>query len=180
MSDQGLKDLQEKLRALGATGEGETAELQPTEPQSRTFKKVTFGAGIEEEIETTPFIQPTNRPYTDPEKFTDRHEGSPKLVQASVAIPALAPARTGSDGRGASRPRGGHGPLDGVSQALTKYLRYRPAKDTSDQYTWGSGDLGARLDKDWAWLKGIWESRGMAVPSEQELLDIKAGKADNN
>jgi len=47
-----LKDLQEKLRSLGATEEAETAEVVAIEPQDRTFQKVMFGAGIEEEIET--------------------------------------------------------------------------------------------------------------------------------
>ena len=70
MSQPSLKDLQEKLRSLGATEKAETAEPVAIEPQSRTFKKVMFGAGIDEEIETKPFIQPENPPFTDPERFT--------------------------------------------------------------------------------------------------------------
>jgi len=49
-----LKDLQEKLRSLGATEEAETAEPVAMGPQSRTFKRVMFGDGIEEEIEVGP------------------------------------------------------------------------------------------------------------------------------
>jgi len=173
-----LKDLQEKLRSLGATEEAETAEPVAIEPPSRTFKKVMFGASIEEEIETTPFVQPENPEFTNPKTFvigTKDHHG---WYRQSLPYPQWPrPGQVATDEERAEHEQGVALWMES-SQALSFYLRYRPVENAASQYEFGNGNLGQRLDREWAWLRGLWESRGMTVPSEQDLYDIKAGKLE--
>jgi hypothetical protein len=68
-----------------------------------------------------------------------------------------------------------------AAQNLTNFIWYRHRKNLGeDLYAFENGGTGPRMDRIWSWLCGLWQARGMNIPSEEEisrLVDEIHGKS---
>jgi hypothetical protein len=162
------------LARLAELNAAETESYESPENPDR-FQTTNFG-GATVTIEVAPFVMPESKPYSDPATFkigTKDHRGWYRQ-----ALPYPRWPRPGFEAT-PEEMAANEAALSlwmESAQTLTHYLRHRPAKETAWQYAEGNGNLGQKLDQEWSWLTGVWQSCGMSVPSEEELVEMRNPK----
>lgn len=171
------EELLARLEQLNAAETESYIEPRAELAKPGKFKTFSFGDSTVE-VEIKPFIQPQNDPDSDPDKFvigTKEKRGSYRQALPFPRWPR--PGQIATDEERAENEEAFHLWMQSA-QALSHVLWCQQRKrGGEDLYAWDNGRTGARMDKEWAWLTGLWQSRRMQVPDLDELTDQAYGKA---
>jgi len=171
-------ELQASLRAL-AEAERETEPEQDrivAEKANGTFFSFC-GETVKAEA-VNPFLleQPENDPASDPTTF--RIGQRDQRTRYREAIPRWRWPEPGKPGSREliSEYEEGLSLWMEASQTLTRFLRTRASAAYDLEH--GNDYPTKKRDEEWAWLCGLWQARGMAIPDRETIHEEIYGKAE--